>query len=210
MKIPIELAVNLLKAIGDKTRLQILVLLQDGKKNVNEISTFLKKPQPRISGHLKTLIDQGILIFKQDKQKRYFQVKNNGIYDVIAAITSIIPENAGDTLNNDDLMQAQVQVLELLAQATRLQILEILADGTKPSSAIQETLLKCQSTICDHLTALVDNGILTFDQSGPQKMYKIQSPRITDVLATIASYIAVINKNKIESIAAHDIQDTLL
>jgi ArsR family transcriptional regulator, arsenate/arsenite/antimonite-responsive transcriptional repressor len=206
MKIPIEFAVNLLKAIADKTRLQILVLLQDGKKNVNEICKALNKPQPRISGHLKILVDQGIVTFKQDKQKRYFQVKNAMIYDIIAAITSIVPKNA----NNEDSFDGQERLLKLLGDRTRLQILELLADGKSTSSLIQDSLLKCQSTICDHLTALVENGILTFNQEGPQKLYKIQSQQITDVLASIVGFIAGQNKDKINIIAAQDIKDTLL
>lgn len=209
MKIPIDLAVNLLKALADKTRIQILALLQDGKKNVNEISKSLNKPQPRISGHLKTLIDQDIVIFKQDKQKQYFQVKNTAIYDVIAAITSIIPGNAGSPPTDADLLNAQERMLKLLGDRTRLQILDLLVEGTKPSSSIQDTLLKCQSTICDHLTALVDNGILTFDQSGPQKMYRIQSQGINNILTSIISFISEINKDKIDFIAAQDIKDTL-
>ena len=206
MKIPIDLAVNLLKAIGDKTRLQILVLLQDGKKSVNEISALLNKPQPRISGHLKILVDQGIVIFKQNKQKRFFQVKNAMIYDVIAAITSIIPDDPG----HDELLDMQERLLKLLGDKTRLQILDLIADSKRPSSSIQDSLLKCQSTICDHLAALVDNDILTFDQSGPQKVYAIKSDRINDVIAAIITFITETNKDKIDSIADHDIKDTLL
>ncbi len=46
-----------LRAIGEETRLRILLLLMDGELNVTDLTQILGQSQPRISRHLKLLVD---------------------------------------------------------------------------------------------------------------------------------------------------------
>ena len=50
-----------LRAAADPTRLRILALLEAGELTVSELVTILGQSQPRISRHLKILVDAGLL-----------------------------------------------------------------------------------------------------------------------------------------------------
>ena len=54
-------AAQLFHALSDEIRLQVIALLQDGERCVCELMEELDMAQSRLSWHLKTLSDAGIL-----------------------------------------------------------------------------------------------------------------------------------------------------
>lgn len=50
-----------LKAAGEDTRLRILVLLAEAELTVSELTEIMRQSQPRISRHLKLLVDAGLI-----------------------------------------------------------------------------------------------------------------------------------------------------
>ncbi len=100
-------------------------------------------------------------------------------------------------------------LLKALADKSRLQIIEILYDGEKNSKDIEDALGKCQSTTSQHLKLLVDSDLLTIRQDGLKKYYKVK-PEVLDFVAAINALVGKITKERIGSIAAHEIEDTLL
>jgi len=52
---------RLLKALGDSDRLRIVQCLQDGPKNVSELSTLLDAELANVSHHLRVLRDAGLV-----------------------------------------------------------------------------------------------------------------------------------------------------
>ncbi|MFC2951987.1 ArsR/SmtB family transcription factor [Marinicaulis aureus] len=56
----LDAALNIFRAIGEETRLRIMVLLIRGELTVSEITTILGQSQPRVSRHLKILADAGL------------------------------------------------------------------------------------------------------------------------------------------------------
>lgn len=52
---------NVLRAIGEETRLRIMALLLRGELTVTEITQILGQSQPRVSRHLKILTDAGLI-----------------------------------------------------------------------------------------------------------------------------------------------------
>jgi DNA-binding transcriptional ArsR family regulator len=100
-------------------------------------------------------------------------------------------------------------LLKALADKSRLQIIEMLYDGEKSSKYIEDGIGKCQSTTSQHLKVLVDSDLLSFRQDGLKKYYKVKG-EVLDFVAAIAALVGKITKQKIDTIAAHDIQDTLL
>ncbi|GJL95055.1 MAG: ArsR family transcriptional regulator [Hyphococcus sp.] len=61
-KVPMTLdaTLSVFRAIGEETRLRIMVLLSRGELTVSEITTILGQSQPRVSRHLKILADAGL------------------------------------------------------------------------------------------------------------------------------------------------------
>ncbi|MEX2681990.1 MAG: ArsR/SmtB family transcription factor [Candidatus Sigynarchaeota archaeon] len=100
-------------------------------------------------------------------------------------------------------------ILKALADKSRLQIIEILYDGEKNSKEIEDQLGKCQSTTSQHLKVLVDADLLSFRQDGLKKYYKVK-PEVLDFMASVNALVGKITRQKMGSIVAHEIKDTLL
>jgi len=57
----LDTLIDALKAIAEPTRIRILALCRTGELSVNELCDILGQSQPRISRHLKLLVDAGVL-----------------------------------------------------------------------------------------------------------------------------------------------------
>lgn len=66
--------INKFKAISDRTRFKIILLLMDKEMCVCEIVNSLKMSQPRISRHLKILTENDLLKLKKQAQKVFYRV----------------------------------------------------------------------------------------------------------------------------------------
>jgi len=80
--------VNLLKCICDDTRFEILELLERKKELcVSDFVTNLKKDQPLVSHHLKTLKQCGIVTSRADGKKMMYKIANSQLSDLIVNVT---------------------------------------------------------------------------------------------------------------------------
>jgi len=59
-QLPLDLAVEALKAIGEPSRLRIIAVLRHGECSVSDLCEILGQSQPRISRHLRLLVDAGV------------------------------------------------------------------------------------------------------------------------------------------------------
>lgn len=57
----LDATLNIFRAIGEETRLRIMVLLARGELTVSELTNILGQSQPRVSRHLKILADAGLV-----------------------------------------------------------------------------------------------------------------------------------------------------
>ncbi|MBS3135948.1 winged helix-turn-helix transcriptional regulator [Candidatus Woesearchaeota archaeon] len=67
---------DILKALSDETRLNIILLLLKGEKNVLNIVSNIKKSQPNISIALKKLQYAGILESRKEHNRVYYRLKD--------------------------------------------------------------------------------------------------------------------------------------
>ena len=80
--------VGLLRCICDETRFEILELLQKNKELcVNDFVNKLKKEQPLISYHLKTLKKCGIVKSRDEGKKAMYSISNKQLSELISNIT---------------------------------------------------------------------------------------------------------------------------
>ncbi|MFQ5440936.1 MAG: ArsR/SmtB family transcription factor [Nitrosopumilaceae archaeon] len=80
--------VSLLKCICDDTRFEILEMLQKEKELcVSDFVEKLKKDQPLISHHLKTLKNCGIVKSRDEGKKAMYKISNNHLAELISSIT---------------------------------------------------------------------------------------------------------------------------
>lgn len=74
--LPASELVTALKAAAEPTRLRILVLLASGELNVKDLTHILGQSQPRISRHLKLLVEAGLIERFRDGSWVYFHISD--------------------------------------------------------------------------------------------------------------------------------------
>jgi ArsR family transcriptional regulator len=80
--------ISLLKCICDETRFEILELLQKNKELcVNDLVNELKKDQPLVSHHLKTLKKCGIVKSREEGKKAMYTISNKQLSELILIVT---------------------------------------------------------------------------------------------------------------------------
>ena len=72
---------DIIKAIGDPTRLKIIYLLEHGELCVCEIMTVLDKPQPTVSHHLNLLKNAGLLKWRKEGVWIHYKLSNPKLLD---------------------------------------------------------------------------------------------------------------------------------
>ena len=66
---------DLLKALADETRLDIVLLLMSGRKNVGQVVVKIKKSQPNISLALRQLLMTGIIEQERQGREVYYKIR---------------------------------------------------------------------------------------------------------------------------------------
>ena len=99
--------------------------------------------------------------------------------------------------------------LKVLADTTRLDILELLKGGEKHANQIQTALNKSQSTISQHLKTLTNADLVKVRREGTKKFFFIKDNHIFDIISSANSFISSLDKEKIDVISSVDILDTL-
>lgn len=87
-----QIAADFLKTIGNATRLQILCLLAErGEMCVSHLHEHLALPlsQSALSQHLAKMRGEGILSYRQDAQKMYYQIGDERTLKLIHALKEI-------------------------------------------------------------------------------------------------------------------------
>lgn len=67
---------DIIKALGDPTRLKIIYLINNGELCVCDIITSLNKPQPTVSHHLNILKNAGILKWRKEGVWIHYKLSN--------------------------------------------------------------------------------------------------------------------------------------
>ena len=67
-----------LKAAGEETRLRILVLLAEAELTVSDLTQILRQSQPRISRHLKLLVEAGLVERFREGAWAFFRLAEGG------------------------------------------------------------------------------------------------------------------------------------
>ena len=65
---------QLFQVLAEQNRLDIVELLRNGAKSVNEITARLRLNQPQVSKHLRVLSDAGVVEVHPMAQSRYYQL----------------------------------------------------------------------------------------------------------------------------------------
>jgi DNA-binding transcriptional ArsR family regulator len=85
---------NILKALGQPTRLQILDLLKDGERCVCEIFPAINQEQANVSKHLAILRQAGILESRKDGLRILYRIKEPEILNLLQGVSKVLKTQA--------------------------------------------------------------------------------------------------------------------
>ena len=77
-KLPFDVVHNALRAAAEGTRLRILALLAEAELTVSDLTEILRQSQPRISRHLKLLLEAGLIERHREGAWAFFRVSDRG------------------------------------------------------------------------------------------------------------------------------------
>lgn len=81
--------------------------------------------------------------------------------------------------------EAQAEFLQAVGQATRLRILEVLADGERCVCEIYQAIGEEQSNVSKHLAILRRVGILAARREGGRVVYRLRDERVSEFLGKL-------------------------
>ncbi|WP_243371576.1 ArsR/SmtB family transcription factor [Microvirga solisilvae] len=74
----LDLTLDVLRAAAEETRLRILALLAEGELSVSDLTDILGQSQPRISRHLKLLVEAGLVERHREGAWAFFRLTDKG------------------------------------------------------------------------------------------------------------------------------------
>ncbi len=130
---PFSSALAALEAAGESTRLRLLALLAEAELTVSELVTILGQSQPRVSRHLKLLVEAGLVERHREGAWAFFTAADRG---------------AGAALVRDILGRIDPEDAILRADGARL------AEARRSRAAAAETYFAAQAPNWDRVRAL--------------------------------------------------------
>jgi DNA-binding transcriptional ArsR family regulator len=109
----------------------------------------------------------------------------------------------------NELTEKIADFLKILADPTRLEILNLLKNSEKTSAEIQDILNRKQSTVSQQLKTLIDADLINFEKKGSSKYYNIKYPYIFKIITFIQSFVLTLERDKARKITDLDAYDTL-
>ena len=91
----LEQAQRWFHALSDETRLQLLELLRDGEQCVCDLTGALDAAQSRLSFHLKTLKDAGLVTDRKQGRWVYYALNPEAVEGAAEFLSSLRPRPSG-------------------------------------------------------------------------------------------------------------------
>lgn len=116
--LPLAAAISALEAAGEPTRLRLLALLAEAELTVTELTAILGQSQPRVSRHLKLLVEATLIDRHREGAWAFFRIADRGpsarlVSDIISRV------DAGDPVLLSDRERLQAVRAERAREAQK-------------------------------------------------------------------------------------------
>jgi DeoR/GlpR family transcriptional regulator of sugar metabolism len=106
----LDTIVDVLKTIAEPTRLRILKLLAEGDLTVSELTGILGQSQPRVSRHLKLMLDSRLIKRQQEGSWALFRLSRDAASDVLVQELLSRIDTSDETISRDAERLAEVKL----------------------------------------------------------------------------------------------------
>ena len=186
----------LFKALGDPIRLRLLSLIASTTEVcVCDLTEAFDVTGATISHHLRVLRETGLVDCERRGTWVYYWVRREALdllgnlltssTDTAPRVVSVAPDARPD-LNQDALISANPDVVRLLADPLRAQIVRILADGPATTSHLVADTGAKQPNVSGHLKLLREAGVVAAEPRGRFTYYRL----VPDALQGAALHLA--------------------
>ncbi len=86
----LEMKANVLKALGQPTRLKILEFLRNGERCVCEIFPAIQEEQSNVSRHLAMMKAAGILASRKEGQMVHYRVRDPQVFKLLDGVSALL------------------------------------------------------------------------------------------------------------------------
>jgi demethylmenaquinone methyltransferase/2-methoxy-6-polyprenyl-1,4-benzoquinol methylase/ArsR family transcriptional regulator len=112
--LPLDPVLAALNAAGEQTRLRLLALLAESELTVSEVVAILGQSQPRVSRHLKLLVEAGVVERRREGAWAFFRLASTGAAGRLARgvvdwLDAADPVLAGDRARLAEVRQARTE-----------------------------------------------------------------------------------------------------
>lgn len=105
----LDTIVDVLKTIAEPTRLRILKLLSEGDLTVSELTGILGQSQPRVSRHLKLMLNSRLIKRQQEGSWALFRLSRDAASDVLVQELLNRIDTSDETISRDAERLAEVK-----------------------------------------------------------------------------------------------------
>jgi SAM-dependent methyltransferase len=100
-----------LSTLRDETRTRLLSLLEGGEYTVSELCSSLQAPQPTVSRHLRTLADDGWVVWRSEGRNRHYRL-SSALDPAALELWKVVREGLDARVYDDDAERARQILLE--------------------------------------------------------------------------------------------------
>jgi ubiquinone/menaquinone biosynthesis C-methylase UbiE len=105
----VEQLLDMLRAVGDPTRLRLFLLLREAELTVSELTQILGQSQPRVSRHLRLLCEAGLLQRFKEGSWVFYRAVDRGVRAQFGATLATLAGAEPDVLEADRRRLASVR-----------------------------------------------------------------------------------------------------
>ncbi len=89
----LRLVAERFKALGEPMRLRLIMVLEQGEKNVGQIVEEVSSTQANISRHLQYLTDAGILKRRKDGLHVFYSISDPRVFDLCQVVCGSLEQH---------------------------------------------------------------------------------------------------------------------
>jgi len=180
----LDLTLGILRAAAEETRLRILALLTGGELSVSDLTDILGQSQPRISRHLKLLVEAGLVERHREGAWAFFRLTDRGAASLILRPLLESLDRADTRLLDDRTRLEAVRAQR--SQAAQAFFSRLAPDWDRirslhaPDTVVEDAVLEILGP--KPIRTLLDLG------TGTGRMLQLLGPRATRVVGLDASH----------------------
>ncbi|QFU17146.1 ArsR/SmtB family transcription factor [Microvirga thermotolerans] len=180
----LDLTLTILRAAAEETRLRILALLTEGELSVSDLTDILGQSQPRISRHLKLLVEAGLVERHREGAWAFFRLMDRG--EAARLLRPML-----DSLNRSDPLLLDDRTRLEAVRAQRAQAAQAFFSRLAPEWDRLRSLHAPEATVeAAVLEALGDRPIRNLVDlgTGTGRMLQLLAPRASRTVGLDASH----------------------